>query len=338
MELVILPMTIAGLIAGILALLVAIGILNSSDGTYIVFDTIRSAVFYFFPIYISISSARRFKANEVTSLTLAMIVLSSSIDGQNGLSLFGIDLPVITYSSTFIPVFLGVYSMSRFERLYSQLPVKMFQNIFVPLLSLISVLVLTLLVFGPIGTLMTEMLSFLCLWLSENLGLAVTIGLYALIHPFMIITGCNSLALPIILVNLDVLGYDPILITGLTLSNITTCGVMIGCCIKEKNPEEKEQLLSYALSAGMGIPVPAMFRVLVPNRKLLSTVMIVGSFSGVIAGLFQVKSYIFSGSIPGLPTYLMGDTMNFIYMIIASFLSVVLGILTSYRLYDPHQI
>ncbi len=42
---------------------------------------------------------------------LAVTLLSSSIDGVEGLSLFGINLQVTTYANSFIPILLGVWSM-----------------------------------------------------------------------------------------------------------------------------------------------------------------------------------------------------------------------------------
>lgn len=42
---------------------------------------------------------------------LAVTLLSSSIDGVEGLSLFGINLQATTYANSFIPILLGVWAM-----------------------------------------------------------------------------------------------------------------------------------------------------------------------------------------------------------------------------------
>ena len=86
---VILPMTVAGLVSGVLALLNALGMLAVESNTYIIFDTIRSAVFYFFPIYIAISSAKEFGVEQSLAITLAVILLSANINGVKNLTQIG---------------------------------------------------------------------------------------------------------------------------------------------------------------------------------------------------------------------------------------------------------
>ncbi len=328
---VILPMTVAGLVSGVLALLNALGMLAVESNTYIIFDTIRSAVFYFFPIYIAISSAKEFGVEQSLAITLAVILLSANINGVKNLTLFGISLPEITYSSTFIPIFLGVYCMHHCNRLFNKIITKSLKGILVPLLTISTALVGTLLIFGPLGSVISEGLSIACLWLMEEFGNATVICVYALLHPFMVLTGCNSLVLPIIFNNMSTLGYDPMLIVGITLSNIAICGSMLGCFLKEKKLQKKQQYCSSGFSAAMGIPIPAIFNVLIHQKYTLLSVMFSGAAAGLLAGFLHVKGYVFVASIPGLTTYLMGnDQYNFYSMLIASGIALLLSCMIAF--------
>ncbi len=101
----------AGILASILALLNMSGILHSDSPTYQILDTLRSATFHFLPVLIAIASAKRLNVNPYIAVVLAVTLLSSSIDGVEGLSLFGINLQATTYANSFIPILLGVWSM-----------------------------------------------------------------------------------------------------------------------------------------------------------------------------------------------------------------------------------
>lgn len=101
----------AGILASILALLNMSGILQSDSPTYQILDTLRSATFHFLPVLIAIASAKRLNVNPYIAVVLAVTLLSSSIDGVEGLSLFGINLQATTYANSFIPILLGVWAM-----------------------------------------------------------------------------------------------------------------------------------------------------------------------------------------------------------------------------------
>ncbi|MGC3221187.1 PTS transporter subunit EIIC, partial [Enterococcus faecium] len=70
-----------------------------------------SAVFYFLPILMALSSAKRLGASPYLAVALAATILSSSIKDVKGLELFGIGLPQITYSNSFIPIILAIWFM-----------------------------------------------------------------------------------------------------------------------------------------------------------------------------------------------------------------------------------
>lgn len=74
-------------------------------------NTISTAAFQFLPVFIAASAAKRLKASPYLAVLLAVTLLSDSIDGVKGLSIFGLGLPQITYSNSFVPIFLGVWFM-----------------------------------------------------------------------------------------------------------------------------------------------------------------------------------------------------------------------------------
>ncbi|HBG0572457.1 beta-glucoside-specific PTS transporter subunit IIABC [Clostridioides difficile] len=326
----------AGILASILALLNMSGILQSDSPTYQILDTLRSATFHFLPVLIAIASAKRLNVNPYIAVVLAVTLLSSSIDGVEGLSLFGINLQATTYANSFIPILLGVWAMGIIiEGLKKILP-KALHYFLVPVLSLIIILSVTLTVFGPIGMWIGDGLNYACMFLIDTLGNWSVVALYAALQPLLIVFGAANFTMPISLNSVTTLGYDPIFMGAATISDIAVCGAMFGYFLKTRNKEQKQLFGTVSFSALMGVTEPSVFGVFMKYRRPFVAVMIGGGIGGLIAGLAQVKTYGMVWGLAALPTYLVGgEVSNFTFMIISVVVSFVAATAASYLLGIP---
>ncbi len=326
----------AGILASMLALLNMSGILQSDSPTYQILDTLRSATFHFLPLLIAIASAKRLNVNPYIAVVLAVTLLSSSIDGVEGLSLFGINLQATTYANSFIPILLGVWAMGIIiEGLKKILP-KALHYFLVPVLSLIITLSITLTVFGPIGMWIGDGLNYACMFLIDTLGNWSVVALYAALQPLLIVFGAANFTMPISLNSVTTLGYDPIFMGAATISDIAVCGAMFGYFLKTRNKEQKQLFGTVSFSALMGVTEPSVFGVFMKYRRPFVAVMIGGGIGGLIAGLAQVKTYGMVWGLAALPTYLVGgEVSNFTFMIISVVVSFVAATAASYLLGIP---
>ncbi|EGT3786506.1 PTS beta-glucoside transporter subunit IIBCA [Clostridioides difficile] len=326
----------AGILASILALLNMSGILQSDSPTYQILDTLRSATFHFLPVLIAIASAKRLNVNPYIAVVLAVTLLSSSIDGVEGLSLFGINLQATTYANSFIPILLGVWAMGIIiEGLKKILP-KALHYFLVPVLSLIITLSVTLTVFGPIGMWIGDGLNYACMFLIDTLGNWSVVALYAALQPLLIVFGAANFTMPISLNSVTTLGYDPIFMGAATISDIAVCGAMFGYFLKTRNKEQKQLFGTVSFSALMGVTEPSVFGVFMKYRRPFVAVIIGGGIGGLIAGLAQVKTYGMVWGLAALPTYLVGgEVSNFTFMIISVVVSFVAATAASYLLGIP---
>ena len=326
----------AGILASILALLNMSGILQSDSPTYQIVDTLRSATFHFLPVLIAIASAKRLNVNPYIAVVLAVTLLSSSIDGVEGLSLFGINLQATTYANSFIPILLGVWAMGIIiEGLKKILP-KALHYFLVPVLSLIITLSVTLTVFGPIGMWIGDGLNYACMFLIDTLGNWSVVARYAALQPLLIVFGAANFTMPISLNSVTTLGYDPIFMGAATISDIAVCGAMFGYFLKTRNKEQKQLFGTVSFSALMGVTEPSVFGVFMKYRRAFVAVMIGGGIGGLIAGLAQVKTYGMVWGLAALPTYLVGgEVSNFTFMIISVVVSFVAATAASYLLGIP---
>ncbi|MFL8631277.1 beta-glucoside-specific PTS transporter subunit IIABC [Clostridioides difficile] len=326
----------AGILASILALLNMSGILQSDSPTYQILDTLRSATFHFLPVLIAIASAKRLNVNPYIAVVLAVTLLSSSIDGVEGLSLFGINLQDTTYANSFIPILLGVWSMGIIIGGLKKILPKALHYFLVPVLSLIITLSVTLTIFGPIGMWIGDGLNYACMFLIDTLGNWSVVALYAALQPLLIVFGAANFTMPISLNSVTTLGYDPIFMGAATISDIAVCGAMFGYFLKTRNKEQKQLFGTVSFSALMGVTEPSVFGVFMKYRRPFVAVMIGGGIGGLIAGLAQVKTYGMVWGLAALPTYLVGgEVSNFTFMIIGVVVSFAAATVASYLLGIP---
>ena len=94
------PIIAAGMLAGLLSLVSLTGLVSADSPTYIVLDSIRGAVFFFLPVFMAMACAKRLNASPYLAVALAATLLSSSINGVEGLSIFCLLYTSMTWLKT----------------------------------------------------------------------------------------------------------------------------------------------------------------------------------------------------------------------------------------------
>lgn len=332
------PIIAAGMLAGLLSLVSLTGLVSAESPTYIVLDSIRNAVFYFLPIFMAMSCAKRLNASPYLAVALAGTLLSTSINGVEGLSIFGISLPTITYSSSFIPILLAVWFMGYVQKFLKKVIPNMLQYFLVPVFTLVITLPITLLFFGPIGTWIGEVISMFCNLLANTLGNWSVVAFYAAFQPFLIMLGAGNFIMPVVMQFLAEMGYDPLFLAACTISDIAVGGAMLGYFLRAKNPKQKQLFGTVSFSAILGCTEPAVFGVFVKYRRPFVAVIIGGGIGGLFAGLMGVKTYTMAWGLAGLPSYIgVNDFNNFYYMIGAVIIGFVASAIAGFILCKPDE-
>ena len=332
------PIIAAVMLAGVLSLLSLTGIISAESPTYILLDNIRSSVFFFLPIFMAMSCAKRLNASPFLAVALAATLLSTGINGVEGLSFFGIELPATTYSNSFIPIILAVWFMGYVQKYLKKVLPKFLHYFLVPVFTLIICLPITLMFFGPIGEWIGSAMSWVCMFLMNTLGNWSVIALYAAVQPFLIMFGAGNFIIPIVVQFHAELGYDPIFYAACTISDIAVAGAMLGYFLRAKNEKQKQLFGTFSFSALMGVTEPAIYGAFVKFRKLFLAVAIGGGLGGLFAGIANVKTYAMAWGLAGLPSYIgNNDYKNFYSMIIAVIIGFVAAAVAAYFLGVPKE-
>lgn len=318
---ILIPIMGAGLLAGILSLVSLVGVVPAESSTYIILDTIRQSVFFFLPVLIAISFGRQLGVNEYLAVTIALTMMSDTINGVAGLDFLGLKLPETTYSNSFFPIILSIIFMKYVGKVLDKIIPKALQYFFNPVLILIITVPVTLILFGPLGTYIGDGLNFIFDFVGTTFGSWSVIMLYAALQPFLITIGAGNFIIPIFMNSYATLGYDPIFTVAWIISDIAVCGAVLGYFFRTKDKKQKQLFGTTAFSAFMGVTEPAIYGVFVKYRRPYIAVMIGGGLGGLFAGLMKVVGYAPVGLF-GLASFIGKDNYRNFYMML---IAVIIG-------------
>ncbi|WP_312432656.1 beta-glucoside-specific PTS transporter subunit IIABC [Lacrimispora sp.] len=309
----------AGIIKGILALLIFLKMLNPESDNYFVLDMISNATFYFLPFLVASSAGKRFGVNEHLSATLAGIIMypafvNLSGQGISTVKFLFLNIPVMDYNSTVIPIILGVLLLSIVYKFIDRFIPSFLKMIVTPVASLLITAPVVLVFIAPLGSYVGKYVAAFFISLFGVAGPVAGLLMGGLMS-VIVITGMHYAFFPSTFDGLGGVGYDILLLPMSIVSNMGQCGAVLGAAFKIKDKKMKSIAFSSALSALFGITEPAIYGVNLKYKKPFYAALTGGAVGGAIYGIFHVKAYAFS--IPGitaLPTYLKeGELNNFIW-------------------------
>lgn len=321
----------AGMIKGIIALLVAMEWIGTTNSTYIILSAIGDGAFYFLPIILAISAARKLGSNMYIGAAIGAAILHPTVTTllSSGETVTFARLPVIaaTYSSSVIPIIIAVWLASYVEKAVDRITHASLKLIIVPTVTLLVIVPLTLIAVGPLGVVIGNALSGGISWLFDNTGLFAGLLLGGTMS-LLIITGMHYALIPIMLASIAALGFDYIL-PIMMAANFAQAGATFGVYLKSKNSKLKTLALSTSLTAMMGITEPAMYGVNMRLKKPFISALIGGAAGGAFLSLFEVKAYVIGGlaGLSGIPMVL-GAT--FFYSLIGFVTAIAVAALATY--------
>lgn len=321
----------AGMIKGIIALLVALGWMGSTSSTYVILSAIGDGAFYFLPIILAVSAARKLGSNMYIGAAIGAAILHPTITTLLGAGepVTFASLPVVaaTYSSSVIPIIIAVWLASYVEKAVDKVTHASLKLIIVPTVTLLVIVPLTLIAVGPIGVIVGNGLTDGISWLFDNTGLFAGLLLGGTMS-LLIITGMHYALIPIMIGSIATLGYD-YMIPIMMVANFAQAGATFGVYLKTKNSKLKPLALSTSVTAMMGITEPAMYGVNMRFKKPFIAALIGGAAGGAFLSLFKVKAYVIGGlaGLSGIPMVL-GAT--FVYSLIGFAIGIVVAAVATY--------
>ncbi|TYS17154.1 PTS beta-glucoside transporter subunit EIIBCA [Rossellomorea vietnamensis] len=326
----------AGMIKGILAILATFGWLDAASQTYIILNAIGDGAFYFLPILLAVSAARKFGSNPYIAATIAAAILHPTLttlfDAGEPISFIGLPVIAAVYSSTVIPIILSIWIASYVERFVDKFTHSSLKLIVVPTLTILVVVPVTLMTVGPLGVILGDYLSSGLGFLFENFGF-IAMVLLAGTFSLIIMTGMHYALVPIMINNLTVKGID-YLMPAMFLANMGQAGAAFAVFLKSRNKKFKSLSLTVSITALMGITEPAMYGVNVRLKKPFVGALLGAAVGGVYYAITGVAAYILGGNagLPGVASFI-GPTFvhALIGMAVAFFAATIISYLLGFE-------
>lgn len=322
----------SGILRGLLILFVQLGLISEDSGTYSILFVASMSVFYFLPVLLAFTSARRFGASPYISALIGAALINPDFialmgGAGNGATteFFGIPVVLMNYNSTVVPIILSIWAFSYLYKFLDKHIPETLKLVVVPLVSLAIMVPLTVIVIGPIGVYSGEAVANVVNWLIERssvlTGILVGGGWSVLVS-----LGIHWAVNPIMINNVSTYGFDYI-VPFTFACNFAVIGTTIGVYFKAKD----KKLRSFALTGLVTIALSAiieatLFGLLVKNKKLFLAQIIGGAVGGAYLGLMQVvtNAFVF-GSVTTFPAFVGSTSSNFIQAMIGLLISMVVS-------------
>ena len=296
-------LTAAGILKGLLILAASAGILTESAGTYRILYALADGFFYYLPVFLGISASKRLGVNVYAGALVGAALLYPDLaaafaEGAETLSFLGIPVISATYQSSVIPILLGILLMRYVQRFFEKILPEIIQPFFVPLFSVLIVFPVTTLVFGPMGTIVGNLLAggYQSIYGLSPIAAACVAGL--LLQP-MVTMGFHWGLVPIVMSNLAASGTDTIMpLFAAPVGGQT--GAVLAVALRTKLKERRATAMSAAVSCVFGVTEPALFGVNIPLRKPMVFGCIAGGIANSITGASGTLATAFA--FPGLAT------------------------------------
>ena len=331
--------------------------MDSTGATYQMFYSLADAFFYFLPVFLGWSIAK--KTGHSVPLFMGVgaalcypdlvTIMAGSAEltygtflGMGCTYIFGV-IPVIetTYTSSVLPMLLMIPVMCWAEDFADKVSPTVLKSFLKPLLFFIICLPVCLIVLGPLGGVIGNALSSVFVVMYDTVPW-LTVGVLSALMPFIVMTGMHYALIPLCVNNMATLGYDVIVAITMFASNLAQGGATFGVAAKTKNQETRSEGIACGISATVaGVTEPAMYGINFRYGKPMVAAVVGAGLSGLFCGITGVKGYTLGGSpsLFSLMTFIGGDEpMRGVYMgIVGAIISIGVSFALAFILFKDEK-
>lgn len=290
----------AGLFSVFLMILQWCG-MSSDSSTITILTCVQQAVFYFLPIYVGYTSAKKFNTDPIIAMVACAallhpnwVTLVSTLqgEGQTFTSFFGIPTFLNTYNSSVLQPVIIVWVMSKIDKwLKKVLPVHV-RHVLKPFLLLLIISIPEFTVLAPFGGFITNGIYAVMTWVRDTipwLSVFAIILFSGTIGVFM--PGFHMALMPVAVQSIATVGYDDLINIWFYCCTLTPAFIALAVGLKSKYRSMKDVAFPASLSAFFGISEPTVYGINYKIPQLYVVTFVVELISGLIAGFFRLKSY-----------------------------------------------
>lgn len=295
-------MAAAGVLKGALAIVLAAGWLSNKESTYIILHAASDSMFYFLPMLLAITSARKFETNIFVAVSIAGALIYPSVQGLfdagQPVTFFGLPVVMMKYTGTVIPVIFSIWLMSIIERFLNRYIHESVRNILTPFFLLTLMVPLTLMTIGPVGISISQFVASLFVSIY-SFNPIIASALMAAAWQVLVIFGVHWGFVTVFINDISVMGHS-FLKAASSPSVFAQAGALLAVMLRTRDKKLKALAGSTFIASLFGITEPGVYGVTLKLKKPFICAVIAAALGGAVVG--YAKSSAISLGMPGLLT------------------------------------
>ena len=339
----------AGMVKGLNALLVFLKLYTATSGTYTMLNGIGDAIFYFMPVILGYTAAKKFRLHPMVGIVIGAALCYPTIQGSAlqtafettagagaaaPYNLFGLPayntfmgIPWVgaNYTSSVVPIIFIIAFAAQVQKVFKRIIPEVVQTFLVPFFVLLIALPIGFLVIGPIVSMLTDLLSA-----GFTALMSFSPALYGLILGFfwqvLVIFGLHWSVVPLAIMQVTQEGSSQVL-TGSFAASFAQTAVVLAMFFKLKDKKLKALCPPAIISGIFGVTEPAIYGITLPKKWPFIYSMIGGAVGGLYLMINNVTAYTMGGlGIFGVLNFINGDDASgMIQSFIAIAIAAVVG-------------
>lgn len=289
----------AGLLQGVLIIIKLFADIGSTGAAQI-YDMLSWTPFTFLPVMICVAGSKHFNCNTYIALWCGLALtnptwseIAAQIAEGTPLKFLFVPLTSVTYTSTVIPAMILVGVLSLLEHWIEPRLPEAIKPIGTPFICAAVMVPLTIMVIGPISTVVANFLASVYNKLYTVLPWLAS-GLLGAVWQVLVIFGVHWSFSPISLANYASIGYDFLQ----PCQGIAVCAQTAACFgvfIKAKLNQNKNVAGSAAATGLFGITEPAIYGVTLRLKKPFICGCIGAAAGSVVSSFFHARYFLYAG-------------------------------------------
>ena len=305
-----------------------LGVFSEDSDLYKLFDFVYDAGFYYLPIYIGYTSAKKIGASPILGMFMGGILLAPDFLAMaaegSAFTVFGIPAMVNNYSQSVLPIILSVWAMRYVEKFFRKYIPDALSTIFVPFLTMLVMLPVSLCALAPLGAFIGQYVSTALISFG-NVGGFIAVAVIAALWEFLVMTGMHVVMVVTVLNIYMTTGQENVIWPAALCATAATFGIALGAFLRQKDKKEKSLSLGYFISGIIGgVTEPALYGIGLKYQRPLLALALGGAIGGLYVGITHSCMYAL-----GATNFLMvlsfagGTTANFVNGTIGCIISLL---------------
>lgn len=317
-----------------------LGLVAADNPLYIfLYTTLYEASFYFLPIYLGYTAAKKLGASPVLGLLAGGVLIAPTVvaaaAGQTPISVYGLEIVPENYAQSVLPIVLTIPVLHVVEQFMRKHVPDVFSTMFTPWFTMIVVVPIELIVLAPLGNLIGNGVANALFGLADlgGVGILVVMAILGAFWQLFVVAGMHMPVILLAQVQIIQAGYDPFVFVSTNCAMAAVWGCAIGAFLRIRNKEERGMTAGYIVSALLGgVTEPTLFGVLLRWRRTMLGMFIGGAIGAVVSGLLGVTYYLAGGAsnLLVITNYFQGGTGNIVSAAIGMSISLVVAAIVVY--------